>query len=190
VQAIPINALPWDSLGQVPSVWVELEDAYSSGGRGGGGLAVRHANKSNGVALEPDAPRVHLQVWVLFKSELAQRLYDNPPPSSPQAAMVSNGTVSPKTEPLQRPKVVRFQDALYDSVLAADGSESKRREEEEKGREHATTDTSSRQPQAAMAGTDTVGFIQNAPPPPLLTAFSLSLAVSLPTLHFTNAVSF
>lgn len=82
----------------MPGVWVDLEDAYSSGG-GGGGLAGWYANNGNGLAPESDAPRVHLQAWILLKpkAELAQRPPANPPPDAPrqpQAAMAGNGTVS------------------------------------------------------------------------------------------------
>ena len=93
VQAIPVDTLPWDAQGQVPGVWVDLEDAYSSGGRGQGGLAGWYANNGNAVAPggpggpQSDAPSVLLQAWILFKpnAELAQR---------PKAAAAGNGTVS------------------------------------------------------------------------------------------------
>lgn len=92
-KTIPVDTLPWDAQGQVPSVWVGLEDAYSSGGRGQGGLAGWYANNGNALAPggpggpQSDAPSVHLQAWILFKpnAELAQR---------PKAAAAGNGTVS------------------------------------------------------------------------------------------------
>jgi len=82
---IPVDALPWDSEGHVPSLWVDLEICTS-----------KFANNGDGVAPQLEAPRMHLQAWILLKpnAELTHQ-----PPSTPSPNALPKGILkdaSPK----------------------------------------------------------------------------------------------
>jgi hypothetical protein len=84
-KSIPVDALPWDFQGHVPGLWVDLEICKS-----------KIANNGNGVAPRLEAPRMHLQAWILLKpnAELAHQLPSTPSPNASPTGILKDA--SPK----------------------------------------------------------------------------------------------